>query len=226
MQCGKHMFGRRNGRAVVIAEYGGEFGRGHATEVGGDLAIALAAETAAHKNDAGIGFGGMQRESDGRTGVNTDSRDSCVTTQRGLTAGDHAPRHADVPQHLVTLREQERTLAAMTHPNLRECSSICIYGEVRTRLTRLTSPKIPSDGLNVLARRSLANTRFLTECYHVPAALRPAWCREIADIEHCLKRHSIRSHRARASKTCPDHPNTDRNSIVCGANPAARGDPR
>src|SRR5580704_1065089 len=116
--------------------------------------------------------------------------------------------------HTARARTQ---VAAMTHPNLRVCSSICIYGEVRTWLTRLTAPKIPLDLVNVLARRSLANSRFLTECYHVPAALRPAWCREIANIEHSLKLSSIRSHGTGTSKTCPEHPNTEQNSIVCGA---------
>ena len=56
-------------------------------EIGGDLAIALAAKAAAQENDAGIGFGRMQRQGDGRTGVDANTGDSRVTTQRRLTAG-------------------------------------------------------------------------------------------------------------------------------------------
>ena len=65
VQRGKHMFGGRDSRAGLIAEHGGEFGRRHRPVIGNQLAVALAVRSGAQENDAGIGFGRMQRQGDG-----------------------------------------------------------------------------------------------------------------------------------------------------------------
>src|ERR1700720_215595 len=51
--------------------------------------------------------------------MDADTCDGRVTTQRRLTTGKHAPRHAVVPQLMAQLREHETTRPVMTHPNSR-----------------------------------------------------------------------------------------------------------
>src|SRR5579862_842365 len=85
---------------------------------------------------------------------------------------------------MAQLREHETTRPVMTHPNLRgmqlDLQSRVVphwsTGLNKTRADRTRPPKhYPSDGLNVPAGRPQANSRFLTDCYHVLAALLPAW---------------------------------------------------
>jgi hypothetical protein len=67
----------------------------------------------------------------------------------------------------------------MTHPNLRGMQLDLLYwwapiGQPNPKLTELDPKHYPSDGLNVPVGRPQANSRFLTDCYHVLAALLPA----------------------------------------------------
>jgi hypothetical protein len=59
------MFGGRDGRAGVIAEHGCEFGRRHRAVIGNQLAVALAVQSGPQENNAGIGFGWMERQGNG-----------------------------------------------------------------------------------------------------------------------------------------------------------------
>jgi hypothetical protein len=59
------MFGGRNGRAILIAQDGCEFGRRHRAKVGDDFAVALTVEPAPQKYDTGIRLGWMERKGNG-----------------------------------------------------------------------------------------------------------------------------------------------------------------
>lgn len=45
---------------------------------------------------------------------------------------------------------------------------------------RLESPELPRDAQTLMLQRQEANSRFLTECYLFPAALRSGPCPKIA----------------------------------------------
>ena len=124
VQRGEHMFGGGYRRAVMVAENGGEFGRGHGAVIGAEFAIGLSACAAAQKYDAGIGFGRMQCEIGGCAGMNADTGYGDMISQRRLPAGLRAPRHGSVP-HLTAKLRGQNCPDNCGHPTLRERNLDC-----------------------------------------------------------------------------------------------------
>ena len=176
VQRGKHMFGGRDGRAVMVAEHGGEFGRRHRAVMGAQFAVGLAVDSAAQKYDAGIGFGRMQCKGGGRAGMNADAGDGHMILQRRLPAGGYAPHHAFVPHLTAKLRERI-TSRTDGHPNVRGTQFASTKGTGRHR-----PPDTRSPNTSPLTRQTLPAQRHRPTHAFLPTVtfFRPHSCRLLA----------------------------------------------
>lgn len=62
-QRGEHMLGGRAERAKAVAQHRGKFSGGNGASIGADFALRMIGGGGAKKNDAGVGIGGMKRQS-------------------------------------------------------------------------------------------------------------------------------------------------------------------
>src|SRR5262249_53651854 len=102
--------------------------------------------------------------------MNADTGDGHMILQRRLPAGRHAPRHAFAP-HLTAKFASKRNCAKRP-PNVRGRVQSYRIWEGPQRPIETTPPEHPLDAQTLMLRRPEANSRFFTDCYLYPAALR------------------------------------------------------
>ena len=87
---GQHMFGGANQRAGSVAEHGLEFGGSYGMHIGTDFTLVTALPAGADEDDSGIRIGGMQRERNGKAGMNANAADGNLIAESDLPTSLHS----------------------------------------------------------------------------------------------------------------------------------------